>query len=224
NVGITTLVEFLNRKGHHVESNPNTKISDEQYALLVKEFGKDIPEKGRERVIPERPKRESISIKEEPVTEIKTVVPEEYKPKLVKKGKIDLDKPQQKQQETPEIKKETSSVPVPEVPVAAEVKPVEKIIEQEQKPVEEKEEKQIIVKADKQEEKQAVAERVAEPVTSDTEITNPENQPETTVNAGDDSLFRLNTPKFESKIKVTGKIDLATLNQSTRPKKQTKEE
>ncbi|MCC8143971.1 MAG: translation initiation factor IF-2, partial [Tannerellaceae bacterium] len=124
----------------------------------------------------------------------------------------------------PEIKKETISVPAPEVPVAAEVKPVEKIVEQEQKPVEEKEEKQIIVKADKQEEKQPVAEKVAEPATSNTEITNPDNQPETTVNAGDDSLFRLNTPKFESKIKVTGKIDLATLNQSTRPKKKTKEE
>ena len=34
----------------------------------------------------------------------------------------------------------------------------------------------------------------------------------------------MNTPKFESKIKVTGKIDLTALNQSTRPKKKTKEE
>ena len=40
----------------------------------------------------------------------------------------------------------------------------------------------------------------------------------------EDSLFRLNTPKFESNIKVTGKIDLNALNQSTRPKKKTKEE
>ena len=32
------------------------------------------------------------------------------------------------------------------------------------------------------------------------------------------------TPKFESKIKVTGKIDLNALNQSTRPKKKSKEE
>ena len=40
----------------------------------------------------------------------------------------------------------------------------------------------------------------------------------------EEELFRLNTPKFESKIKVTGKIDLTALNQSTRPKKKTKEE
>ena len=50
NVGITSVVEFLHKKGHHVESNPNTKISDEQYALLVNEFGKGLHDgKDRER-------------------------------------------------------------------------------------------------------------------------------------------------------------------------------
>ena len=44
NVGINTVVEFLHRNGFSVEDNPNTRISDEQYALLVKEFGKDLPE------------------------------------------------------------------------------------------------------------------------------------------------------------------------------------
>ena len=41
NVGIQTAVEFLQKKGFSVEPNPNTKITDEQYALLVKEFSKD---------------------------------------------------------------------------------------------------------------------------------------------------------------------------------------
>lgn len=36
NVGINTVVEFLHRNGFSVEDNPNTRISDEQYALLVK--------------------------------------------------------------------------------------------------------------------------------------------------------------------------------------------
>ena len=44
NVGINTVVEFLRKKGFEVEdNNPNTRIGDEQYALLVKEFGKDLP-------------------------------------------------------------------------------------------------------------------------------------------------------------------------------------
>lgn len=41
NVGINSLVEFLQKKGFAVEANPNTKIDDEQYDLLVNEFGKD---------------------------------------------------------------------------------------------------------------------------------------------------------------------------------------
>ena len=44
-VGINTVVEFLHKKGFQVEDNPNTRISDEQYALLVKEFGKDLIDK-----------------------------------------------------------------------------------------------------------------------------------------------------------------------------------
>lgn len=50
-------------------------------------------------------------------------------------------------------------------------------------------------------------------------------KPEVEKNAEkNDNLFRLNSVKLESKIKVTGKIDLDALNQSTRPKKKTKEE
>ena len=41
NVGIATVVEFLQKKGYTVEANPNTKISEEQYAVLVKEFSTD---------------------------------------------------------------------------------------------------------------------------------------------------------------------------------------
>ncbi len=38
NIGIVTITEFLSRKGHKIDSNPNTKLSPEMYALLVKEF------------------------------------------------------------------------------------------------------------------------------------------------------------------------------------------
>ena len=41
NVGIATVVDFLQKKGYAVEANPNTKITEEQYAALVKEFSKD---------------------------------------------------------------------------------------------------------------------------------------------------------------------------------------
>ena len=253
NVGINTVVEFLRKKGFTVEDNPNTRISDEQYALLVKEFGKDLPDGGRERqrVVPERPHRETPSVKEEKSSEIKTVIPDEFKPKIVTKGRIDLDRPHKKPQEAP-VEKEKPVVEQPPKPavISAPVekkqeKPVEtspekevapvqetkipevKIVEPAPQPEEKKEEKVIVVEKEPAEEKKVVsvqAEQVeqaakTEPVAPETETSGVSAE-----NGGDEELFRLNTPKFESKIKVTGKIDLNALNQSTRPKKKTKEE
>ena len=82
NVGINTVVEFLRKKGFEVEdNNPNTRIGDEQYALLVKEFGKDLPEKDRN-FAADRAQKEAPSVKEEKTAEIKTVIPEEFRPKI----------------------------------------------------------------------------------------------------------------------------------------------
>ena len=41
NVGITTVVEFLQKKGYDIQASPNAKITEEQYAELVKEFSTD---------------------------------------------------------------------------------------------------------------------------------------------------------------------------------------
>ncbi len=41
NVGVTTIVDFLHKKGHKIDSNPNTKLSPEMHSLLVKEYQPD---------------------------------------------------------------------------------------------------------------------------------------------------------------------------------------
>src|SRR6056297_1900579 len=41
NVGISTIVNFLNKKGYDIDSNPNAKVSPEQYNLLVDEYSTD---------------------------------------------------------------------------------------------------------------------------------------------------------------------------------------
>ncbi len=38
NVGRTTIIDFLTEKGYEVDRNPNSKISEEQFAVLSKEF------------------------------------------------------------------------------------------------------------------------------------------------------------------------------------------
>ena len=42
NVGISTIVEFLHKKGFNLDPNPNTKLPPEAYILLVKEYSTDI--------------------------------------------------------------------------------------------------------------------------------------------------------------------------------------
>ena len=38
NVGHHTIIEFLKKKGHTIDPNPNTKLTEDQYALLAKEY------------------------------------------------------------------------------------------------------------------------------------------------------------------------------------------
>ena len=83
--------------------------------------------------------------------------------------------------------------------------------------VEKEEVKENIVNKAKTEEKQPGMVAQKEKVESQTVGTSASSQK-------DGELFRLSTPKFESNIKVTGKIDLEAINQSTRPKKKSKEE
>lgn len=117
NVGISTVVEFLNKKGFSIEENPNTKISKEQYNLLVDEFSKDKSLRiESDRFIKERQEdkkktKATVAIdgydsdnkkdKVEKTEVIETVVPEEVRPKFKPVGKIDLDAPKKAKVVTP---------------------------------------------------------------------------------------------------------------------------
>ena len=72
NVGISTIVEFLHKKGFDLDSNPNTKLPSEAYMLLVKEYSTDISvKKESEKLIIKdlNRKKESLSIDDVSETE-----------------------------------------------------------------------------------------------------------------------------------------------------------
>lgn len=222
NVGINTAVEFLHRKGFtEIEANPNIRLSDELYALLVKEFGKDMTMRSKApQVVKFQKKKEAANRKNE-IEEavIKTEIPEEFRPKIVTKGHIDLDNAKKKS-ELNVVQQEVSSITVEEKMIEKEsnVPEVDIVIEENIA----KKENDNIVNELTSEEKQpeiSIPEEEKEH-TVDTEVSVSEDNEDNK----DNGLFRLETPKFESNIKVTGKIDLEALNQSTRPKKKTKEE
>jgi translation initiation factor IF-2 len=69
NVGISTIVDFLKKKGHVIDANPNSKVAPELYAILAKEYSSDITAKKES----ERINLRSIREKKDPVT-IETAV------------------------------------------------------------------------------------------------------------------------------------------------------
>lgn len=95
NVGINTLVDFLSSKGVKVESNPNTKIDDDTYKILLGEFQSEKSVKEESKKVSIGTEKETISIEqvtEKPADqepkEVKAEKPKEDEPKVV--GKIDL--------------------------------------------------------------------------------------------------------------------------------------
>ena len=217
NVGVSTAVEFLQKKGFGtVEADSNAKITDEQYNALVNEFGKDEALRGK----PVKPvaREWQKKVKEEKPVEKKVEevihlgVSEDLKPKFKTVGKIDLDKPAKKVTEPAKKEKEPAPAPVKEERPVQEKKEEPK----EQKPAAEEQ------KVEKQEKPQEA--KPAKPAEAVTPVKKKETAPIIEEKKDEEGVFKLRTPEFVSKINVVGQIDLATLNQSTRPKKKSKEE
>jgi translation initiation factor IF-2 len=197
NVGISTIVEFLHKKGFDLDPNPNTKLPRDAYILLIKEYSTDISvKKESEKLILKdlHRKKESVSIddfSEKTETDeadrdddilvkdssgLKTTVDiktEIKKPDIKLVGKIDLEKT---------LKPKIEKAVTPKV-------------ETEQKP--------LIVPAE--------AEK-----TEITEKGKPADEKETP---------EINAPVEETRAKtnidlhIVGKIDLATINKTTKPAK-----
>ena len=124
NVGINTLIEFLRNKGEEVSSNPNTRLTDEQYAILAKQFSSDGEVKRESNKVDLKNSRKEkmvVAIDEAEQAVFKPVkdTVAERGPKVL--GKIDLNpKPKQVVASTPAPKAE------PKVEVVEKVQVVEK--------------------------------------------------------------------------------------------------
>ena len=207
NVGITTVVEFLQKKGHVIEASPNAKITEEQYAELVKEFSKDKNlKKESEKFIQERQNKErnkpTVSIEEEPKKEEEIDLRPSAKFKPV--GKIDLDS-LNKRPAAPKME-EAANEEKPEV--IQEPKVVEQMPMEEMKPEPAMEKDEVTVEKEVEPQEVHMEKETSEKINVKEE----------------DGVFKIRPTEFKSGINVLGKIDLDALNQSTRPKKKSKEE
>ena len=222
NIGLQTAVDYLKNKKSLGEikddANMNTKINDEQYNALVKEFRGDKDVKTQAGMMfpkkKEKPKKEVVP---EPVIEKK----EESRQTFTPLGKIDLSqigKPAVKEKPAPKPETEKKAE-VPQPKPNPEPKPEPKP-EPEPKPKSEpKTEPKPEPKPEPKEE--AKPEPVSKPAPETPQAQDAPSAPA----AKEPEVFKLKTEqKAMPNLNVVGKIDLDSLNQSTRPKKKTKEE
>lgn len=249
NIGLQTAVEFLRKRSDlgEVKEELSFKLSDSQYNALVEAFKSDKEVRSQaEKLLlkhPKEKKRQSDGNKERRADNaVRSAKPQKYTPL----GKIDLDslgkkpaakpaapaeKPQEAavaEQPKPEVKESAAATvqaknqePKPEQPVAAaEKKPAEPA-----QPagnttavVEEKKTEPEKVQPEAKPEAKAAEPQAQQPAA-------PEKPVEPEPVKEESKIFTLKSEKkLAPKVNVLGKIDLDSLNQSTRPKKKTKEE
>ena len=239
NIGLQTAVDFLKKKSSLGEirddATTNTKITDEQYEALVREFSGDKAVKTQAEKLftkmkekkDKKPAEKHAAFADEKRTEA-APARQQFKPL----GKIDLDslnKPKAKPAEpVVETKPEPEAPAEPEAPVVKEeekvveaVKPVEPKVEEPVKPAEpEPAKEEPVVEAPVEE----VAKEAPEAKEAETPKAEETAAPAEPATDGPEIFTLKSEVKLAPKVNVLGKIDLSTLNQSTRPKKKTKEE
>ena len=254
NIGFQTAVDFLKKKNKlgdlkEEDVSTNTKISDEQYDVLVGEFSRDKDLKKQAGMIFHKKKDKKKDKSEEaPKAETK----QQFKPL----GKIDLDSlnkrpapakpaaptPKSPTQETaavrpveevkkPEVKSENTEktavaeAPKTETPKTETPKAEAPKVEAPKKetPVAETPKKET---TKQQPQPQPVKPQVKPEAKEQKEQPAPKNEePAPAAPATTSKVFTLKSEtKMAPKVNVLGKIDLDAINQSTRPKKKSKEE
>ncbi len=216
NIGLQTAVDFLEKRPElgEVKNELSFKLQDAQYDALVSAFKGDKEVRTQaEKLLkkPEKKKQERPAVKRpaQAVTAGDQIISrQEMKPL----GKIDLAataKPAAKAKAEKPVQHAPKAQPVEEKKPVAEVKkPVTEVkVKQEAAP---EKPKQVVIKPVVEQPQTAVAEQ-------------PKQEAATTEAKTD--LFTLRSDrKSVSRPNVIGTIDLAAINQNTRPKKKTKEE
>ena len=249
NIGLQTAVEFLEKRNElgEVKAELNFKLSDEQYKALNDAFSQDKEVRNQAEKLFTKKTKEKKRAPEPKDNRAESILESSRQQQFKPLGKIDLDqigKANAAQSAAPKKTeaKETETAAVSPAPVnnapKKEEKPVEtaSVVEKTQKSDVESVAKQPEVKAENKSEKvevKPVNKPGAKESKPEVKESKPEakeekaaSQPVAAQPAATNTVFTLKSEqKFAAnEPKVLGKIDLSTLNQSTRPKKKTKEE
>jgi translation initiation factor IF-2 len=242
NIGLQTAVEFLDKRKDlgEVKAEPSFKLNDSQYEALNKAFKQDAEVRSEaEKLFQKKPKEKKRAFEQKSFKADGVQVGEKNKQKFTPLGKIDLDSIGKKKsavKSAAPVINHKEQAPKQEAAAVsqaqknnAELKASQskKVIApvKVQQPVTPKQNAPVTMPKAVDNKKQQV--QIAAPVKKEAE--KPAETSKTQENIAQTSKPEVFTLRSERKLvanepKVLGKIDLSTLNQSTRPKKKTKEE
>ena len=219
NIGMSTAVEFAAKRGREIATDPNTRIDDDLYLMLAKEFNKDMALRlEAEKQAQERQERDIpkvLTVEHEAEPELLHPV---QKPKVV--GKIDLDADKKAAAEKAAAAKKAAE----EAARAAEEAAAAKRAAEEAAREAEEARKAAAEKAAAEEAAAKKAEAEAEQARAEEEVkpaepeVKAELEPAPAPEEPEVEVFKLGTPQLKKVPVVVGKIDLDSLNQSTHPK------
>jgi translation initiation factor IF-2 len=216
NIGMNTIIEFLEKKGFKIESSPNTKLAPEMYELLVGEFQneKAVKENAHKKGL-EFVGKQTISL-EDKISGEKESEKEEILPEtdelFISGTSIGIEKPVKKAK--PQKEKETEPEPAVTTPPPA---PAPKPAQPEEKK-EEKETPAPVTVPEKTEEKTVSTKEPEKKDSAEKTIEETPAPAEEKTSGQEEETTEIKGPK------IMGKIDLDSLNQKTRPAKKSKAE
>lgn len=251
NVSLDSIITFLKEKGYDIERKPNTKLDPEMYVLLTNEFQEEkhvkeiAQQKGLEYV-----GKETINIEDASINEIKRALDIPFEEELIIKGTgisyedkktVEEIRPPIPEPVVTEEKHETTEPPKTQIEAKetedAKVDAETEIVQEAEKPdTEDAEQRDTTTDVEDTPEKEIIREKeitpekeIAQEVIADSE---PRPQAETPAGEVEEAQTKeTETEKAESTdvdekagINIIGKIDLAGMNQRTRPKKKSKAE
>ncbi len=232
NVGISTIVEYLHKKGFEIDSSPNSKIESEQYDMLLTAFRSDKSAKMES----EKISRRKISIREnyqsenEKIHKNETISLLESSANKEKEIHVKEKNTEPKIEEKVEILKDIEEIPVkiegPKIIGKINLNETKKIdvpIQEQENPVKE----EIIIHEKHPEIVEEITLKEIGNISEEISTKHPEEHIETAEKQEKlqpETLIEKVAVEEEKELKILGKIDLNLLNQRTRPEKKTRRE
>ena len=230
NVGTSTIVEFLSKKGQSVDPNPNTKLTPEMYALILKEYQsekqvKEVSQKlgidhsGRKTITAEVVTKKNYNFEDDDdgdnqeliIKNVNTAFTDSRAPKAEKIPVIQVEPTVTSQQSV------ASSIDENKLKTETKAEPEQN--EKRELKVDIETKQPVDIEPESKAPKEVEPELISKPVV---QIQQAADVQVIAIDADAEQNLTTNTPSASNELKILGKIDLDGINMRTKPDRKSK--